>query len=298
MKFTTTQNATKKTGLSYLGNINSSAKMIKNKKVSGQYTYIIYLAPAKTSGFNVCSHSTPECRLGCLATSGRAGMELSAGKARIHDCRIKKTRMFYEQPEYFMSWMIAEIRRYKAKAIKDGFYFSVRLNGTSDIDWANVRVNGQNIFEIFPEVSFYDYTKNPLKFRNKPVNYHLTFSYTGRNWDLCKAVLESGNNIAMVFNAKNKTELPAMYKGYEVINGDLTDYRISDAKGIIVGLKWKHIANKKAEKQILSSCFVIDPKMSNVRQEVIARLKASQKVSIADLNAMSEKNTLNILSNQ
>ena len=259
MKFTTIQNARTETGLSYLGNINSSAKIIKNQKVSGQYTYIIYLAPANTSGYNVCSHSTPECRLGCLATSGRAGMELSAGKTRTKDARIKKTKLFYEESSFFMAWLIAEIRFYQRKATKDGFYFSARLNGTSDIDWANVRVNGQNIFEIFPDVQFYDYTKNPNKFVNKPTNYHLTFSYTGRNWNSCKTLLERGNNIAMIFNVKNETELPAMYNGYKVINGDLTDYRVSDSKGIIVGLKFKHIANKVAEANVLNSCFVIKP---------------------------------------
>lgn len=263
MKFTTIQNARTETGLSYLGNINSSAKMIKNKKVSGQYTYIIYLAPANTSGYNVCSHSTPECRLGCLATSGRSGIELSAGKTRIKDARIKKTKLFYEQPEYFMAWLIDEMKFYQRKAKKDGFFFSARLNGTADIDWANVKVNGQNIFEIFPDVQFYDYTKNPQKFINKPVNYHLTFSYTGRNWNSCEALLKQGYNVAAIFNAKNEKEIPAMYNGYNVINGDLTDYRISDGKGIIVGLKWKHISDKVAEKQILNSCFVIQPADKN-----------------------------------
>ncbi len=266
MNFTSITNAKKETGLSYLGNINSSAKMLKSKKASHQYTYIIYLAPAKTSGYNVCSHSTPECRLGCLATSGHAGMELQAGlSSRIKDARIKKVKLFYEEPEYFMNWLISEIKFYQRKAQKDGFYFSVRLNGTSDIDWQNVLVDGKNIFEIFPDVQFYDYTKNPNKFINKPKNYHLTFSYTGRNWQLCEAVLKAGNNIAMVFNAKTEAEIPASYKGYQVINGDLTDYRIADANGIIVGLKFKHIADKEAEKQILQSCFVVDIKSADCK---------------------------------
>lgn len=259
MKFTTIQKAKEQTGLSYLGNINSSAKMMKNKKVNHQYTYAIYLAPANTSGYNVCSHSTPECRSGCLATSGRAGMDIMSGKNRIKNCRIRKTRLFYEEPEFFMAWMIAEIKYFQRKAQKDGFYFSVRINATSDIDWAKVLVNGKNIFEIFHDVNFYDYTKNPGKFDDMPINYHITFSYTGRNWQLCEALLKAGHNIAMVFNVKKETELPAKYKGYTVINGDLTDYRIADANGIIVGLKWKRIANKEAEKQILQSCFVIQP---------------------------------------
>lgn len=259
MNFTTRANATKETGLSYIGTINSSAKLMKNKKKNHQYTYAIYFAPASESGYNVCSHSTPECRGGCLATSGRAGMELIAGKTKTQQCRIRKTRLLYEQPVYFMAWLMAEIDYYQRKAKKDGYYFSVRLNATSDIDWANILIDGKNIFEHYPDVKFYDYTKNSNKFVNKPVNYHLTFSFTGRNWGLCEALLKAGENIAMVFNVKKESELPATYKGYQVINGDLTDYRIEDGKGIIVGLKWKNIANKEVEKQVLNSCFVVKP---------------------------------------
>jgi len=186
-------------------------------------------------------------------------MELVAGTDRIKNARIKKTRLFYEEPEYFMAWMIAEIKTAQAKAIKDGFFFSVRLNGTSDIDWQNVKINGLTIFEIFPNVLFYDYTKNANKFTNLAPNYHLTYSYTGRNWQLCKVLLNRGHNVAIVFNVKNEKLLPAMYKGYQVINGDLTDYRIADAKGIIIGLKFKHIGNKEAETKVLNSCFVVNP---------------------------------------
>jgi hypothetical protein len=258
MNFITIGQAKKQTKLSYLGSVNKSAKLAKNGKINHQYTYGMYLAPSNESGYNVCSHSTPECRLGCLATSGRAGMELIAGKTKTSSCRIRKTRLFYEQSEFFMDWLISEIKSYHDKAIKDGYYYSVRLNCTSDIDWQNVKVNGQNIFEIFPDVQFYDYTKNPAKFNSIPNNYHLTFSYTGRNWQLCKALLKQGFNVAMVFNVKNEKELPHAYKGYQVINGDLTDYRVIDGKGIIVGLKWKRIAYKEIEKRILQSCFVVD----------------------------------------
>lgn len=272
MKFTTLANARKQTGLSYLGGVATSSKMSHSKTYSHQYTYAIYLSPAKLSGYQVCSHSTPECRMGCLNTSGRAGMEEVIGKTKISNCRAKKTRLFFEEPEFFMAWMIAEIRFFQRKAVKDHYFFSVRLNATSDIDWANVSINGQTIFQIFPEVSFYDYTKNVNKFIGKADNYHLTYSYTGRNWKLCEAVLKAGNNIAMVFNVRKETELPLTYKGLTVINGDLTDYRIDDAKGIIVGLKWKRIANRVNEAKILNSCFVIQPtdqdcQYSNVRVE-------------------------------
>lgn len=261
MKFITFAQARRDAKTSYLGQVNSSSKTKKNEVVSGQHTLILYLAPASTSGYNVCSHSTPECRKGCLATSGRAAMELQSANPvnRIENARITKTKLFFEHNEFFMTWLFAEIVSKQAKAKKLGFGFSVRLNGTSDIDWQNAKLNGKSVFETFPEITFYDYTKNATKFVNKPDNYHLTLSYTGRNWKACEAMLKQGHNVAMIFNVKREADIPTSYKGFDVINGDITDYRVADAKGIIVGLKWKRIANRKAEAEVLRSCFVVKP---------------------------------------
>ena len=201
MNFTTIGAAKKLTGLSYLGGINTSAKIMKNQKYSQQLTYIIYLAPAMQSGYNVCPNSTPECRMGCLATSGRAAMELNTvnGKQNIKNARIAKSRLLFEHPEFFMNWAIAEIKTYQKKAEKLGYGFSVRLNGTSDIDYSKILIDGKNIYDTFPEVNFYDYTKVLSKYDNKPENYHLTFSYSGRNQHQCSSLLEKGYNIAVVF---------------------------------------------------------------------------------------------------
>lgn len=258
LEFTTIANAKRQTGLSYLGGVSTSAKIMHSQQYSHQYTYAIYLSPGNLSGYNVCSHSTPECRSGCLNTSGRAGMEILSGKTKIADCRNKKVRLLFEETEFFMNWLCSEIRMYQQKAIKDNFFFSVRLNGTSDIDWSNVFLNNLNIFEIFPEVSFYDYSKSHLKFENKPINYHLTYSFTGRNIEHCLNLLSKGYNIAVVFNVKNETELPKTFMN-PTVNGDLTDARFLDESPCIVGLKWKRIANRKAEKQVLNSCFVVNP---------------------------------------
>ena len=272
MKFTTIANARKQTGLSYLGGVATSSKMSHSKEFSHQHTYAIYLAPAKTSGYNVCTHSTPECRLGCLNTSGRAGIEIFSGLDMIKNCRIKKTRLFYEETEFFMHWMFAEIKLKQAKAIREGFYFSVRLNATSDISWENVHVNGKNIFEIFPEITFYDYTKNHNKFKYIAPNYHLTYSYTGRNTNKCLELLKKGFNVAVVFNVKHERDLPKTFMGYKVVNGDLTDYRIDDAKGIVIGLKWKRIANRENESKILNSCFVVKPLVECTAANVTGKL--------------------------
>ena len=123
-QFTSNGKATKEVGVSYLGKVAQSAKMMHSKEYSHQYTYSIYLAPYNTSGYNTCSHSTPECRLGCIFHTGRARVEDYIGKTMIKDARIKKTKLFYENPEYFMAWLITDIKRYRAKAKNDGFFFS------------------------------------------------------------------------------------------------------------------------------------------------------------------------------
>lgn len=263
MKFTTIPQAMKLTGLSYLGKTNNSAKIVKNKKVN-QMTYILYLAPADLSGYNVCPNATNECKSGCLNTSGRAKIELyTSDSSRIINARIKKTKLFFEHNEFFMNWLKAEITLANEHAKRNGFGFSVRLNGTSDIHWQET-----GIFDYFSDIQFYDYTKNPTKFFNKASNYHLTFSYTGYNWSISERLLKQGYNVAVIFNIKNEKQLPAMFKGFEVINGDLTDYRPNDGNGVIVGLKWKTIANKENNEYVKNSKFVVQQTDSDCKYNV------------------------------
>jgi len=257
MKFTTKKAAKEFSKVSYLGTTSASAKMEKSVKINGVLTYSLYLAPYKESGYNVCSHATKECILGCLATSGRAKMDLISGRNIIKDARVKKSRLFFEHQSLFMNWLIAEIKTAENKAKKMNYGFAIRLNGTSDIDWANVLHNDKSIFDHFPNVSFYDYTKNASKFDTDISNYHLTLSYTGHNWNKCKTVLDNKNNVAIVFNIDKKLPLPKTFNGYKVINGDITDLRIKDEKGIIVGLYWKKIANKELNNEVKNSIFAI-----------------------------------------
>lgn len=242
------------TGLSYIGTINSSAKIIKSKIVSKVYTYIVYLSPAGTSGYQVCPNATKECMMGCLSNSGRVKVEEYAGKSVIKKARIKKTKLFFEQQEFFMRWMVAEIISYQKKAEKDGYAFSCRLNGTSDIDWTEIYLDGKNIFEIFPDVQFYDYTKDAKRFVNMPDNYHLTFSYSGRNEAMSKKLLAQGFNVAVVFDTP---DFPETWNGFPVINGDLTDYRPLDGSGVVVGLKYKKLADNDINEYVKNSCFVV-----------------------------------------
>lgn len=263
LKFTTKAQAKKDAKVSYLGSINSSAKIKKNGKVSHQYTYILYLLPHTASGYNVCAMATKECIKGCLNTSGRVIMDIDNANT-ILTARLKKTQLFFEQRDLFMNWLVSELQAVERKAKKDGYGFSVRLNGTSDINWNAYKIKGhaiisKTIFQLFPNAQFYDYTKIPNRFNDKPRNYHLTYSYTGYNWNESESLLNDGHNVAVIFNVKKGQPLPKKFKGFNVVDGDLTDYRPDDGKGVIVGLRWKKIADKVANDEIKNSKFVVQP---------------------------------------
>ena len=75
-------------------------------------------------------------------------------------------------------------------------------------------------------------------------NYHLTFSAAdGNDADVTKAIAQ-GMNVATVFGLKKSQPMPAEYNGRPVFNGDDSDLRFLDPKGVIVGLYAKGRAKK------------------------------------------------------
>jgi len=240
-------------------NIDANPKTVKGQK-RGYMTAILYLAPYKLSGYQVCPMAeTAGCIGDCLNTAGRGGMapldaetvEVDGHVVRLNSvqrARIERTRMFFEDRETFMCTLTTEIIAAEKKANKAGLTLVVRLNGTSDIRWENVKFGPlkATIFEHFPNIQFYDYTKIANRRINHISNYHLTFSYSARKefqktWFAALAHYDVGMNHAVVFNGK---ELPSMFHGYAVVNGDETDLRFLDQKGVIVGLKAKGKARK------------------------------------------------------
>lgn len=238
------------TGLDKIGSVNESAKHFKAYKYN-ELVYTIYLAPAKSSGYEVCAGRTAECTKLCLNESGMNTMDGYDG--RINKSRIKKTQLFYENRELFVRWMIAEINTMIAKAKKLEYNYSVRLNNTSDLSpelfYINDNGTKRNILEIFPDVQFYDYTKvaNRVKLMAKYPNYDLTYSYSGENMDECITMLENNVRVAVVFR-----NVPTVFIGKEVIDGDKYDMRYRDPKNCVVGLKFKRVRTKLTE-----SSFVI-----------------------------------------
>jgi hypothetical protein len=195
-----------------------------------------------SKGINLCSHASSGCAASCLVGSGNGGMFTSVQQGRRN------------KSEYFLSNRIEFLHQLKAeitKAIKkhEGNAIPVfRLNGTTDITWEKFKIfDGKNIFEVFPNVQFYDYTKNYTRFdKALPSNYHLTFSRSETNHSKTLELLSKGINCAMVFDA-----LPLTYEGYEVINADADDLRFLDKRGgVICGLKYKKMTNKGADNSL------------------------------------------------
>ena len=220
-------------------------KILKGMK-QGYMTYILHLAPADVSGYNTCPKATAGCKAACLNTAGRGGM-FKRGETTnvIQEARKRKTRFFFENRGAFMLQLYLDIKKAIKQAERKGLIPVFRLNGTSDLAWEKYEVQGnKNIFEMFPNVQFYDYTKMlNRKVKNIP-NYHLTFSAAdGNDKDVRKAI-EQRYNIAIVFGIKKTLPMPEIYEGLSVFNGDDSDLRFLDPKGVVVGLYAKGKAKK------------------------------------------------------
>lgn len=231
----------KEVGVSYLGAVAQSAKLRHSlyHKVS---TYGIYLASANLSGFNVCPNSE-YCKDNCLNGSGHNKLDRLSKKGSIDRSRIIKTRLFFANREVFMRIMIHEIEKERKKAEKNGTFFSIRLNCTSDINPIAFTLEGKNILEIFPDVQFYDYTKVPSRIAvaDKYSNYDITWSIDGseKNREIGLEFLKNGGRVAVVYG---ENDMPKTWYGYECGNGDETDYRPSDIAPVCA-LKFKKTAN-------------------------------------------------------
>lgn len=213
----------------------------------GYMTYILHLAPAEESGYNVCAKATIGCKKGCLNKAGRGGMFKKGESTNvIQKARIRKTVYFFENRDAFMLDMVKDIQLAVKQCIKKGFIPVIRMNGTSDLSFEKYLVPGtmMNLFQYFPLIQFYDYTKVLGRKVSLYPNYHLTFSAADGNDDDVTKAIQQGYNIAVVFGIKKGAPLPVSYLGLPVVNGDESDLRFLDPTGVVVGLYAKGPAKK------------------------------------------------------
>jgi len=202
----------------------SNPKTIKGLR-EGYVTAVLSLAPAKTSGTNVCFRFK-HCEPDCLYKKGRGQMKM------VQQARITKTKLFFDNQEEAIMAIHCELRRIKRQLKDTDLLLACRLNCFSDLKWEEMTfecLDNKTIFDANPDIQFYDYTKYPLYYRQAwsemPLNYHLTYSYDGTKEDLvnCLAVLKSGFNVKMILKKKAWnilkgtewfTELPTKGKDY------------------------------------------------------------------------------------
>jgi len=232
--------------------VGTNAKTVKGDG-SEYLTGIVYMTPWKVmvdgKSFNSCSMAEQAgCIEGCLNTAGRGAMNC------VQAARQRKAEWFYRDRDGFMKQLMQDIAKFQTYCNKRGIQPVIRLNGTTDIRWELIKLDGSTIFELFPRVQFYDYTKIANRNTSHIDNYHLTWSYSNASPKyaaMMQTALDRGMNVATVF--RKAFDYANTWMGLPVVNGDADDLRILDPKGgHIVALYAKGKAKKDA------SGFVVD----------------------------------------
>lgn len=192
------------------------------------------LHPHKGAGFgNLCQYAKT-CIKSCLDEAGRGGTD------EVSNARIAKSVMYL----LARPWFIAKLNRELGKFANayDDLVIGARLNMFSDVAWER-----HPVIEEHPGITFYDYTKDPNRWGWVRPNYWVTFSYDGTNGHEARRILLRGGNVSVVFyhdtdeavcgKAAHRQPLPARWRGFRVIDGGKTDWRVDDPRGVIVGLR-------------------------------------------------------------
>jgi hypothetical protein len=217
---------------------------------SGWLNGIHYMAPYTLAGVgNLCPDATDGCKNLCLGVESGAAVYYPT----VMQSRIVKARRFMKNRQAYLHDMAHSIELAWNRALRDNLKLCIRPNGSTDIAWEGIKLNGISLIQAFPEIQFTDYTKSFKRALahaqgKLPKNYHLTFSHSEKNEAQCIEILRAGGNVAVVF-AKQR---PTHWNGFPTIDGDQHDLRHLDGRGVVVALTPK---GNKAKKDI--SGFVV-----------------------------------------
>ena len=163
--------------------LTKNAKLEKGNKYE-YYNIGLQLSPSYISGYNTCPNASIECGMSCLNFTGH-GSKHMLNKNNIHmvlKARIIRTILFFEYRKQFKNRLIQEINLHKNKVNKlNNVKLCIRLNVLSDIKHEKIN---KDIFEMFNDIQFYDYSKILNRNIKHLKNYHLTISRNELNKDI------------------------------------------------------------------------------------------------------------------
>lgn len=193
----------------------SNAKLAK----SSTYTLGLSLAPHRLAGIgNVCTHSTPECRLVCLESSGQGW------RSTVQAGRAVRTTFLAMYPLECRAMLRDELRRALKRHGRKACAW--RPNVLSDIPW-----HAEPWVQALPKrLRVYGYSKRVVT-QEEAGRVDITFSISERQPTLADAleILNTGRRIAVVTAA----DLPKSIAGYPVLDGERTDERWREPVGIV-----------------------------------------------------------------
>lgn len=238
--------------------LSKSVKVIKGEKM-GWITGVLY-APAATKfqGGHTCSHSElARCAGPCLVHSGHMALDGAV------NARADRLQLLIKDPALWFEILSRECARLKRRARARGYRVAGRLNGTTDLDWTRILFDGKSVFQRIKGITWYDYTKNPkLAESYVSAGISVTFSwYDKASASKVLDLLDRGVNIAIAYKDKLPETQKIGGRTIRVIDGDQSDLRFKDCRGVVVGLKYKFATMSKDAAEInaraLQSGFII-----------------------------------------
>ncbi len=213
------------------------------------YGYIVrglQLLPGNKSGKELCPHRGA-CFATCLDTAGHGRFP------GVADARYVRARLWIEHPDAFVSLLRTELEAFQRQAQRRDMLVAIRLNVISDVSWEQ---ECRGLFADFPDVQFYDYTKNPARARHArqfsrarygfiPPNYDLTYSWSEQaSPHFASMHLKHGGRIAFVRREGN--DVPPFIQRAQQVDGDEHDLTFLHPPGSVLVLSPKgKLASKR-----------------------------------------------------
>jgi hypothetical protein len=204
--------------------------------------------------FTLCANASAGCRAACLAYSGHGQFTATQRARQV------RTAFLLAAPYHAGVLIGAETRR--ALEAHGPDRITLRLNVLSDIRWEYVGADALALATAYG-VRLYDYTAHAPEDRDprRIPGYALTYSAkeTAHTSDAYLAgILRAGETVAVPFHVAKGHALPTHYtlagSVFVVIDGDESDDRTEDPRGVIVGLRAKGPRGKAD-----ASGFIRDP---------------------------------------